>query len=150
MKLKSIISSCFILIVLAGCSGKVFTPYQNEFSCENKVKGGTCGSMSEVYEKTLKIEDETDLKLKKVNRKIHQNDKEIFKSTILAKITKDETMFNFDEQIPIYEKPKVAKMVVVGYLDEDGDWHKKEEIFMKIKKAKFVLPNNQFTIHEEK
>ena len=137
--------------IFTGCS---LVPYKNEFQCKDKANGGSCKSMSQIYEDSL-LEAEnnetkiTDLKVEnKIIGKTIKKEKEVFKSDVLSNIVKNNINYDFTNQIPLYEKPKIAKMIVTGYLDEDGDWHKQEEIYMKIEKAKFVLPKNQFSIHE--
>ncbi len=136
MKKKLVVNSLLITLLFNGCSSLM--PYQDDFKCANRTQTGNCKKMSEVYEDSINEKYDNELIIENNN-----TSKETFKSNILNNLVDED---NYKEEIPLYQKPKIAKMVVTGYLDTDGDWHKQEEIFMKIEKAKFIIPKNRFSI----
>lgn len=50
----------FILmaILISGCSSKILLPYEEEPLCKRGPNDGMCGSVSQVYKKSLKVDYE--------------------------------------------------------------------------------------------
>ncbi len=43
-------------LVLCGCSSKVFLPYESETLCSKGPGGGMCGSVTQVYHETRRLD----------------------------------------------------------------------------------------------
>lgn len=55
--MRYVLGITFIALLFAGCSSKVLMPYESEPLCKRGIGEGMCGSVSQVYKKTVKQHD---------------------------------------------------------------------------------------------
>lgn len=53
--MKSLFLTIIFILTLTGCNGKVLLPYEDEPLCKKGPKEGMCGSVSEVYSYSAKV-----------------------------------------------------------------------------------------------
>lgn len=53
--MKSLLIMAIFILAFTGCSGKVLLPYEDEPLCKKGPKEGLCGSVSEVYTYSSKV-----------------------------------------------------------------------------------------------
>lgn len=53
--MKQMIVLIYVALLLNACSMKILLPYEEEPSCKRGQKEGMCGSVSEIYKTTTRI-----------------------------------------------------------------------------------------------
>jgi hypothetical protein len=58
-----LISATATLLLFSGCSTKVMMPYDEEFTCPRANEGGECGSVTKIYNNSLKIKNDAPIQV---------------------------------------------------------------------------------------
>lgn len=140
-----------IILFLTGCAGsEVFNPYDDEFMCPD-VGYGKCATMDQAYQESYEVHAENEMVLTPYKEE-GAEEKEITDTEegteektenpeykYRDRLFKKMTSVIEDSETPLLSPPKVARVLVLNYSDDEDTFYSSRHIYFIAKDPQWVL-----------
>jgi len=146
MKLKGIGVFLVMAFFISGCGSKVFNPYDEEFMCPD-IGYGKCATMDQAYNESYEATVENEMVLTpQTNTEIEEDmdgepantepDPEyIYRNRLFSEMAS----IIEDSETPLLAPPKIARVLVLNYSDEEDTFFSSRHIYFITTQSKWVL-----------